>query len=40
MSLPEEIASLALFMVSQAGDGIVGDTFFMTGGSGTICIDK
>lgn len=40
MSTPEEIAALALFMVSGRGDGIVGDTFFMTGGSGTICIDK
>ncbi|MCQ2205467.1 MAG: SDR family oxidoreductase [Bacteroidaceae bacterium] len=40
MSTPEEIAALALFMVSGRGDGIVGDTFFMTGGSGTVCIDK
>lgn len=40
MSTPEEIAALALFMVSGQGDGIVGDTFFITGGSGTICIDK
>lgn len=36
MSTVEEIASLALFMVSPKGDGIVGDTFFITGGSGTI----
>lgn len=35
-ALPEEIASLAVFMVSGAGDMIVGDTFYMTGGSGTI----
>lgn len=35
-ALPEEIAALAVFMVSQAGDMIVGDTFYMTGGSGTI----
>lgn len=40
MSMPEEIAALALFMVSERGEGIVGDTFFITGGSGTICIDK
>lgn len=40
MSTVEEIASLALFMVSGQGDCIVGDTFFITGGSGTICIDK
>ena len=40
MSTVEEIANLALFMVSDLGNGIVGDTFFLTGGSGTICIDK
>lgn len=40
MTLPEEVASLALLMVSERGDSIVGDTFFITGGSGTICIDK
>ena len=36
--LPEEIASLAVFMVSGAGDAIVGDTFYMTGGSGIISL--
>jgi NAD(P)-dependent dehydrogenase (short-subunit alcohol dehydrogenase family) len=40
VSTVEEIANLAIFMVSSLGDGIVGDTFFMTGGSGTVCIDK
>lgn len=40
MSTPDEIASLALFMVSPQGDGIVGDTFFLTGGSGTIDKEK
>lgn len=40
MSTTEEIAALALFMVSSRGDGIVGDTFFMTGGSGTIDKEK
>ena len=35
-STPEEIASLAVFMVSGAGDMVVGDTFYITGGSGTI----
>lgn len=40
VSTIEEIANLALFMVSDSGNGIVGDTVFMTGGSGTICIDK
>lgn len=40
VSTIQEIANLALFMVSDQGNGIVGDTVFMTGGSGTICIDK
>ena len=35
-AMPEELASLALFMVSGAGNMIVGDTVYMTGGSGTI----
>ena len=35
-ALPSEIASLATFMVSELGDMIVGDTFYMTGGCGTI----
>ncbi len=34
--MPEEIASLATFMVSGMGDMIVGDTFYMTGGSAII----
>lgn len=33
-ALPEEIAALALFMVSKKGDMIVGDTFYITGGGG------
>lgn len=37
-AMPEEVAALALFMVSGAGDMIVGDTFYMTGGSGTITL--
>jgi 3-oxoacyl-[acyl-carrier protein] reductase len=40
VSTVEEIANLALFMVSDFGNGIVGDTVFMTGGSGTVCIDE
>lgn len=40
MSTVEEVANLALFMVSDLGNGIIGDTFFLTGGSGTVCIDK
>lgn len=35
-SMPCEIAYLATFMVSDMGNLIVGDTFYMTGGSGTI----
>lgn len=35
-AMPSEIASLAAFMVSDMGNMIVGDTFYMTGGSGTI----
>ena len=37
-ALPEEIASLAVYMVSSMGDMIVGDTFYMTGGSGVITL--
>lgn len=37
-ALPSEIASLATFMVSDMGNLIVGDTFYMTGGSGTISL--
>jgi len=33
-AVPEEIASLALFLVSQTGDMIVGDTVYITGGAG------
>ena len=36
----QEIANLAIFMVSSNGDMIVGDTFYMTGGSGTISYHK
>lgn len=34
--LPDEVASLAAHMVGPLGDMIVGDTFFITGGSGII----
>jgi NAD(P)-dependent dehydrogenase (short-subunit alcohol dehydrogenase family) len=37
-AMPEEIAQLAVFMVSDMGNLIVGDTFYMTGGSGTITL--
>lgn len=39
-AMPEELASLAVFMVSSTGDMIVGDTFYMTGGSGTITLHR
>ena len=40
MSTPAEIANWALFMVSDIGNMVVGDTFYISGGSGTICLDK
>lgn len=36
--MPEEIASLAVYLVSGAGDLIVGDTVYATGGSGLITL--
>ena len=39
-SMPQEIANLAVFMVSSMGDLIVGDTFYITGGSGTITLHR
>lgn len=35
---PTEIASLAVFMVSDLGNLIVGDTFYITGGSGNLSL--
>lgn len=40
MCSAKEVANLALFMVSNTGDMMVGNTTFISGGSGTICIDK
>lgn len=37
-SMPREIASLAVVMVSDMGNLIVGDTCYMTGGSGLISL--
>lgn len=37
---PEEVANMAVIMISDIGNMIVGDTVFLSGGSGTICIDK
>lgn len=36
---PEEVANLAVFMVSDMGNMVVGDTFYITGGSGTISLE-
>lgn len=40
MATPAEIANWAVFMASDMGNMVVGDTFFVSGGSGTICLDK
>ena len=39
-AMPSEIANLAVFMVSSMGDLIVGDTFYITGGSGNISLHR
>lgn len=36
----EEIGELAVFLLSESGKYIIGDTIFMSGGSGNINIDK
>lgn len=40
MSTPAEIANWAVLMASDMGNMVVGDTFYVSGGSGTICLDK
>lgn len=40
VSTIDEIANWALFLASDLGNGIVGDTLYITGGSGTISINK
>jgi NAD(P)-dependent dehydrogenase (short-subunit alcohol dehydrogenase family) len=37
-AVPLEIANMALFLVSESGNMIVGDTIYMTGGSGLISL--
>lgn len=37
-SMPEEQASMAVYLASGAGDMIVGDTVYMTGGSGNLSL--
>jgi len=36
---PEEIANLAVFLASELGNSVIGDTIMMTGGSGNLSID-
>lgn len=38
-AMPEEIANIAVFLVSNMGRSIVGDIIYMTGGSGLITLD-
>lgn len=40
MCTPAEIANWATLLVSDMGNMIVGDTLFVSGGSGTVCLDK
>lgn len=40
VATPEEIANWAVFLASGIGDYVVGTSVYVTGGSGTICIDK
>ncbi len=37
---PDEIANMAIYLISPFADFIVGDTIYMTGGSGTISYHK
>lgn len=39
-SMPSEVAKLAVFMVSDMGNMIVGDTVYITGGSGTVSLHR
>lgn len=38
--MPEEIAPLAVFLCSDLGNMIIGDTVYITGGSGTISLHR
>lgn len=37
--MPEEIANMSVFLVSEMGRSIIGDTIYMTGGAGNITVD-
>lgn len=39
-AVPQEIAKLAGFMVSKYGELIIGDTIYITGGSGTVSLHR
>ena len=39
-AMPDEIANLAIFMISNMGDLIVGDTYHITGGSGVTSLHR
>lgn len=38
-ALPEELANMAVFLVSDMGRSVVGDIIYMTGGSGLVTLD-
>lgn len=37
--MPQEIANMAVFLVSDMGKAIVGDIVYMTGGTGVVTFD-
>ncbi|WP_459189572.1 SDR family NAD(P)-dependent oxidoreductase [Parabacteroides sp. APC149_11_2_Y6] len=39
LTMPEEIANMAVFLVSDMGRSIIGDIVYMTGGSGLVTLD-
>ena len=38
-ALPEEIANMAVFLVSDMGHTIIGDIIYMTGGAGLVSFE-
>lgn len=40
LATPDEVANIAVLMVSGMFDLVVGDTIYVSGGAGTICIDR
>lgn len=39
-STPQEVANLAVFLISDMGNMIIGDTYFISGGSGIISLHR